>query len=287
MIYLKLLRVNNYVKNFYIFMPAFFSGMLLTGDVAFRSGVAFIFFSLMASAIYIFNDIQDVEEDRQHPTKQNRPIASGAVPVNRALIIGIICVLIALAGSWFFDRGLFYVLGAYLILNLAYSGGLKHIAILDISIVSLGFILRIEAGHMVTGILISKWLMMMVFLLSMFQAMAKRLDDIEVSTEKGLISRKSINGYNADFLKIALSIFSAVLVVCYIIYITQPLSVQRLGENSYFTVFPVLLGVLRYLQLLYVHKKTYNPVKIILKDHFLQLVFLLWVGSFAFLIYYV
>lgn len=285
MIYLKLLRVNNYVKNFYIFMPAFFSGMLLTGDVAFTSGTAFLLFSLMASAIYIFNDLKDIEEDRRHPTKKNRPIASGAVSPQQALAIGIVLALSSLAVAYFFRHALFYVLLAYLFLNIAYSTGLKHIAILDISIVSLGFILRIEAGHAVTGILISKWLMMMVFLLSMFQAMAKRLDDISVADEHGLISRKSIDGYNADFLKIALSIFSAVLVVCYIIYITQPVSVERLGEASYFTLFPVLLGVLRYLQLLYVYKRSYNPVKIILQDHFLQLVFLLWVGSFAFLLY--
>lgn len=283
--YIKLLRVNNYVKNFYIFMPAFFSGMLLTGDVALTSGLAFGLFSLMASAIYIFNDIQDVNEDRQHPTKRHRPIASGAISVKQALGIGVLLVLLALGGSWFFRLDLFYVLLAYFLLNLAYSYRLKHIAIIDISIVSLGFILRIEAGHAVTGILISKWLMMMVFLLSMFQAMAKRLDDITVAAEQGLISRKSIDGYNADFLKIALSIFSAVLVVCYIIYITQPVSVERLGANSYFTVFPVLLGVLRYLQLLYVHKRSYNPVKIILQDHFLQLVVLAWIGSFAFLLY--
>lgn len=283
--YIKLLRVNNYVKNFYIFMPAFFSGMLLTGDVALNSGLAFVLFSLMASAIYIFNDMRDIKEDRLHPTKRNRPIASGAISPKQALGIGVGLVLIALLGSWFFRIDLFYVLLAYFLLNLAYSYRLKHIAILDISIVSLGFILRIEAGHAVTGILISKWLMMMVFLLSMFQAMAKRLDDISVAAEQGVISRKSIDGYNADFLKIALSIFSAVLVVCYIIYITQPVSVERLGANSYFTVFPVLLGVLRYLQLLYVHKRNYNPVKIILQDHFLQLVVLAWVGSFAFLLY--
>lgn len=283
--YIKLLRVNNYIKNFYIFMPAFFSGMLLTDDVAPNSAMAFLLFSLMASAIYIINDLQDIAEDRKHPTKRNRPIASGAISAKMALSIAVILALFSLATAWFFRVDLFYVLLAYLLLNLAYSYRLKHIAILDISIVSLGFILRIEAGHSVTGILISKWLMMMVFLLSMFQAMAKRLDDISVAAEQGVISRKSIDGYNADFLKIALSIFSAVLVVCYIIYITQPISVERLGANSYFTVFPVLLGVLRYLQLLYVHKRNYNPVKIILKDHFLQLVVLAWVGSFAFLLY--
>jgi hypothetical protein len=126
---------------------------------------------------------------------------------------------------------------------------------------------------------------MMVFLLSMFQAMAKRLDDISVAEDDGVISRKSINGYSADFLKIALSIFSAVLVVCYIIYITQPLNIERLGAHSYYTVFPVLLGVLRYLQQLYVYKKSYNPVKILLQDHFLQVIFLMWVGGFAYLLY--
>lgn len=285
MTYIQLLRVNNYIKNFYIFLPAFFSGRILEVDIAQNSAIAFVLFSLMASAIYIFNDIRDVNEDRQHPKKRFRPIASGAISPKSALLIGISLALISLGFAWFFEPSLFWVLGVYLALNIAYSWHLKHIAIIDISIVSLGFILRLEAGHAVTDIEISKWLTMMVFLLSMFQAMAKRLDDITVSEDEGVISRKSIDGYSADFLKIALSIFSALLVVCYIIYITQPLNIDRLGEQSYYTVFPVLLGILRYLQLLYVHKHSYNPVKILLHDHFLQVIFLLWVGAFAYLLY--
>lgn len=285
MTYFKLLRVNNYIKNFYIFLPAFFSGRILENDIAISSAIAFVLFSLMASAIYIFNDLRDAEEDRKHPKKRFRPIASGAVQPRAALLTGIGLALSSLGFAWFLDSDLFWVLAVYLALNIAYSWRLKHIAIIDISIVSLGFILRIEAGHAVTGIEISKWLTMMVFLLSMFQAMAKRLDDISVAEDEGVISRKSIDGYSADFLKIALSIFSAVLVVCYIIYITQPININRLGEQSYFTVFPVMLGVLRYLQQLYVHKQSYNPVKILLQDHFLQVIFLMWVGGFAYLLY--
>lgn len=281
----KLLRVNNYIKNFYIFLPAFFSGRILEYAIAVNSTIAFALFCLMASAIYIFNDIRDVEEDRKHPRKRFRPIASGAINPRAALLLGAGLALTSLGFAWFVAPALFWVLAIYLLLNIAYSWRLKHIAIIDISIVSLGFILRIEAGHAVTGIEISKWLTMMVFLLSMFQAMAKRLDDISVAEDDGVISRKSIDGYSADFLKIALSIFSAVLVVCYIIYITQPLNIERLGEQSYYTVFPVLLGVLRYLQQLYVHKKSYNPVKILLQDHFLQVIFLMWVGGFAYLLY--
>jgi len=285
MTYLKLLRVNNYLKNFYLFMPAFFSGRILEASIALNSLGAFLLFSAMASAIYIFNDTMDVKEDRQHPEKKNRPIASGAVSLPMAYTLATILALLSLGISAWFSLNLFYVLLIYLGLNIAYSIRLKHIAILDISIVSLGFILRLEAGHAVTGIELSKWLIMMVFLLSMFQAMAKRLDDISIAEDKGLVSRKSIDGYNADFLKIALSIFSAVLLVCYIIYITNPWSVSRLGDQSYYTLFPVLLGVLRYLQLLYVHKRSYNPVKILLQDRFLQVIFLLWIGAFAFLIY--
>lgn len=285
MTYLKLFRVKHYIKNFYVFMPAFFSGRILEGDIALNSGIAFLQFSLIASSIYIINDLGDIEEDRHHPTKRFRPIPSGQVSRNTALILAILSALVSLSSAWFFEGSLFWILLAYFVMNIAYSSGLKHVAILDISLVSLGFILRISAGEAATGIPISKWLMMMVFILSMFQAMAKRLDDIFVAESEGVVSRKSIGGYNADFLKIALSIFSAVLLVCYLIYITQPTIIERLGENSYFTLLPVLLGVMRYLQQLYVYKLSYNPVKIVLRDHFLQAICLLWVASFAYLLY--
>ncbi|MGB0980445.1 MAG: UbiA family prenyltransferase, partial [Croceimicrobium sp.] len=108
--YIKLLRVNNYIKNFYIFMPAFFSGMLLTDDVAPNSAMAFLLFSLMASAIYIINDLQDIAEDRKHPTKRNRPIASGAISAKLALSIAVVLALFSLATAWFFRVDLFYVL---------------------------------------------------------------------------------------------------------------------------------------------------------------------------------
>jgi len=285
MTYLKLFRVKHYIKNFYVFMPAFFSGRILEGDIALNSGIAFLQFSLIASSIYIINDLGDIEEDRLHPTKRFRPIPSGQVSRNTALILAILSALVSFSSAWFFEGNLFWILLAYFVMNIAYSSGLKHVAILDISLVSLGFILRISAGEAATGIPISKWLMMMVFILSMFQAMAKRLDDIFVAESEGVVSRKSIGGYNADFLKIALSIFSAVLLVCYLIYITQPTIIERLGENSYFTLLPVLLGVMRYLQQLYVYKLSYNPVKIVLRDHFLQAICLLWVASFAYLLY--
>ncbi len=285
MLYYRLLRVNHYVKNLYVFMPAFFGGQLLDPAMAWGSLVAFLLFSLTASSIYIINDLRDREEDRKHPEKKHRPIAAGKISPNRALFIALGLIIVSLVLAFVYERNLALVLGLYFIMNLAYSYRLKHIAILDISIVSLGFILRIEAGHMVTGIELSQWLVMMVFLLSMFQAMAKRLDDLVILDENAVISRKSIDGYNTEFLRIALSIFSAVLLVCYILYITAPENLMRLGEYAYYTLFPVLLGVLRYLQVMYVYKRSYNPVKILLTDRFLQLVFLLWIASFAALIY--
>lgn len=285
MLYFRLLRFKHYLKNFYIFMPAFFGGRILEESIALNSLIAFVLFSLTASSIYIFNDIQDVEEDRRHPEKRKRPIAAGEISIGQATLVGIALAIIALGGAFWFEPNLAYVLLIYFLLNLAYSWRLKQIAILDIAIVSLGFILRIEAGHVVTGIELSQWLVMMVFLLSMFQAMAKRLDDLVLLKEQATESRKSINGYNNEFLRIGLSIFSAVLLVCYILYISSPENVERLGNSSYYTTLPVILGVLRYLQVIYVFKHSYDPVKILLKDRFLQLVFLFWIASFVALLY--
>lgn len=284
---LQLLRVPHYLKNFYIFLPLFFSGKILNIDKVLISIPVFISFCLVASSIYIFNDLMDVGFDRQHPTKKNRPIASGNISTMQASIMIVLLSLASFYLAWMVSSAVFYVVLGYFLINILYSVKLKNYALVDVTIVSIGFILRVVAGGLATNIFVSKWLVIMVFLLSMFQALSKRMDDLYLMAKdnSGLV-RRSIHGYSIEFLQIVLSMLTGVLLVCYIMYIISPEIIFRLGEYSYFTTIFVLLGLLRYLQFTFVKKASGSPVKILTKDRFIQLCIVFWFISFAILIYF-
>jgi len=229
----------------------------------------------------------DVGFDRQHPIKRNRPIASGKISAMQASILIFIFSLVSFYLAWMVSSAVFYVVSGYFLINILYSVKLKNYALVDVTIVSIGFILRVVAGGLATNILESKWLVIMVFLLSMFQALSKRMDDLYLMAKdnSGLV-RRSIHGYSIEFLQIVLSMLTGVLLVCYIMYIISPEIIFRLGEYSYFTTIFVLLGLLRYLQFTFVKKASGSPVKILTKDRFIQLCIIFWFISFAILIYF-
>jgi len=284
--YLPLLRVPHYLKNLYIFLPLFFSGEILNQDKFIKSIPVFISFCLVASAIYIFNDLMDISYDQQHPIKKNRPIPSGKISKVEAYILAIILFVIAAAIAFTVSVEVLYVILCYFFLNVLYSLKLKNYALIDVTIVSIGFNLRVIAGGMASGIVISKWLMIMVFLLSMFQALSKRMDDLYLMAKDANSQlRRSIHGYSIEFLQIVLSMLTGVLLVCYIMYIISPEIILRLGEYSYFTTLFVLLGLLRYLQFTFVKKASGSPVKILTNDRFIQLCIACWLLTFAILIY--
>lgn len=284
--YLPLLRVSHYLKNLYIFLPLFFSGEILNQDKFIKSIPVFISFCLVASAIYIFNDLMDISYDQQHPIKKNRPIPSGKISKVEAYTLAIILFVIAAAIAFTVSVEVLYVILCYFFLNVLYSLKLKNYALIDVTIVSIGFNLRVIAGGMASGIVISKWLMIMVFLLSMFQALSKRMDDLYLMAKDANSQlRRSIHGYSIDFLQIVLSMLTGVLLVCYIMYIISPEIILRLGEYSYFTTLFVLLGLLRYLQFTFVKKASGSPVKILTNDRFIQLCIACWLLTFAILIY--
>ena len=285
--YLKLLRPSHWAKNLFLYIPLFFAGEIgnIMKEVEVLAG--FIAFSLIASSIYIINDYRDVEADRQHPVKCKRPIASGAVSKPAALVIFALCLLIGGAMAYYAVKPKFaFVLGIYFVLNLLYSFGLKNISILDIMILSAGFVLRVKAGGVAANIAVSEWLMIMVFLLALFMAIAKRRDDVLIKTTSGKEMRKAAAGYNMDFLNVMLALVSAVIIVAYLMYTMAPETAARFGTyRLYYTCLFVIGGLLRYLQITYVENNTGSPTKILYKDRFIQLTILLWVLSFYVLIY--
>ena len=288
---LKLIRPHQWLKNVFVMIPMFFGGSLLDPSDIRASVVTFFAFSFIASSVYCFNDIIDVEADRRHPVKCKRPIASGAISVRSAwalmalmflLSVGTVCLLDTY--SHVINVGL--VILIYYILNILYCSKLKQYAIVDVCIIAFGFVLRVLAGGFATDIALSKWLVLMTFLLTLFLSFAKRRDDVLRMNETGEPPRKNTIRYNLTFINQAITITASVTLVCYIMYTVSPEVVNRFHSDLlYFTSVFVLLGLLRYIQITVVDKRSGDPTKMMLRDRFTQCVVLLWALTFLVLIY--
>uniref|UniRef100_UPI004047B18F UbiA prenyltransferase family protein n=1 Tax=Algoriphagus sp. TaxID=1872435 RepID=UPI004047B18F len=284
--YLYLIRAKHWIKNLFLFSPLFFAADFFNLEKIINVSFGFLFFSLAASSIYIINDFRDRENDRFHPIKRLRPLASGSICTSLALTISVVFIFVAFIGSYYINSDFLFVLVSYYVLNLAYSFGLKNFPIIDVFIISIGFVLRIQAGAILGDVLLSVWLNFMVFLLALFLALGKRRDDVILQLDLNIKSRKSIEGYNLDFVNFSIILLSSVIIVCYIMYTVSPEVELRFNTNLlYYTCFFVLMGVLRYIQLIFVYNDSGSPVNIIYKDKFLQIILLLWILSFYFLIY--
>ena len=283
--YFELLRVYQYTKNLFIFLPLFFAFRITDGEQLLAAGLAFVAFSLVASAIYIINDFRDRDDDRRHPEKQHRPLASGraapgpALALAAALLVagGALMASVALAALW--------LTVAYVALNGLYSLGLKHVAIVDIVFIATGFVIRLLVGAEVTGVPLSEWIIVMTFLLALFLSLAKRREDVLIFLKTDQKARRSVDGYNLPFLDAALVMTAAIVVLAYVLWSLTPEVALRMGERVYLTAVFVVLGVLRYMQITLVEERSGNPARILLRDRFLQAVLLGWFGAFVWLLY--
>ena len=286
MAYIQLLRPKDWAKNFFLLIPLFFSGELFQWSKYPPLLMGIAAFSLIASSIYIINDYRDIKDDQKHPEKSKRPLASGAVSKTAAIII---CALLILAGfsiAYFVRDKFLFILCIYFILNLAYCFGLKTIAVLDIIILAIGFVLRVKAGAVIIVTGLSEWLTVMVFLLAIFMAIGKRRDDVLLKISSGNDMRKSVKGYNLELLNVLLSLVCAVIIVAYFMYTMSSEVLLRLGTyRLYYTCIFVLAGIMRYLQIIFVQSASGSPTKILYKDRFIQVVILLWIISFYLILY--
>src|SRR5829696_5130060 len=284
--YIKLLRPKDWAKNLFLFIPLFFSGNFFNWDLYPRLLMGFFAFCCVASSIYIINDYRDIEDDKKHPKKAKRPLASGAVSKTNAVLICILLLLMGFGIAYFIRDKFLFVLGIYFVLNLAYSFGLKNIAVLDILIVAAGFVLRIKSGAVIAFIGLTEWLNIMVFLLALFMAIGKRRDDVLLKLSSGTDMRKSIKGYNLEFLNVALALVCAVIVVSYFMYTMSGEVILRLGTyRLYYTCLFVLAGIMRYLQIIFVQASAGSTTQILYKDRFIQVSIILWIASFYLIIY--
>ena len=288
---LKLIRPWQWVKNVFVLLPMFFAGKLLEPLCWREALIMFAAFSMAASAVYCFNDAKDAEADRQHPKKRFRPVAAGKVSRTCAFMLATLFSVLALCLCYFANADEWLTLAGilllYLLLNLAYCLKLKQIGILDVMIVSFGFVLRLASGGIACDIWLSPWIVSLTFLLALFLAFAKRRDDVVIQRDKGIEMRKSVRQYNLDFLNQTLGIIAAVTIVCYIMYTVSPEVTKRLGSDYvYITAIFVLGGILRYLQISIVKENSGSPTKVVLHDRFIQLMVVLWALVFAAIIYF-
>ncbi|MDE6294864.1 MAG: decaprenyl-phosphate phosphoribosyltransferase [Muribaculaceae bacterium] len=287
---IKLLRPQQWLKNLFVFMPLFFSGNMLHIVPALASVIAFLSFSAAASAIYALNDLIDVEADRLHPTKRFRPIAAGLISPVTAIATLVILAAVAIALPMMLPQPAalytIIIIGAYLILNIAYTLWLKQFALIDIFIIALGFVLRVAAGGAAALIPVSHWIIIMTFLLALFLALCKRRDDISLYRNEGKKMRRNIDKYNLSYINQAITMVATIMLVSYIMYTLSPEVEARFGTNLvYVTSIFVLAGLLRYMQLATVYDRTGSPTRILLHDRFIQITVLAWLLTFAAIIY--
>ena len=283
---IKLLRPQQWIKNLFVFLPLFFDRHLFDAGYLVPCILMFLAFSMAASGIYCFNDIHDAEADQNHHEKRNRPIASGKLSKATGYIVMLVCFILSAAIMCFIKRAVFLVVGAYVVMNIAYTLLLKHIAIVDVFVIAVGFVLRILAGGVATGIHLTHWIVLMTFLLALFLAFAKRRDDVMAFENSGVAMRKTANRYNLRFLNTATSIVGSITMVCYIMYTVSPEVVERFGSPYvYLTSIFVLAGIIRYLQIMTVEVKSGDPTRVMLKDRFIQGCVIGWLLAFALIIY--
>ncbi|MCS4304873.1 MULTISPECIES: decaprenyl-phosphate phosphoribosyltransferase [Chryseobacterium] len=290
--YLKLLRVEQWVKNLFVFVPLFFSGNITNLDLLTKSIFAFIIFSFAASIVYILNDYNDIEADRKHPEKRRRPLASGAISKSTAIgiLIGLVIADIVFVGfaQMYFQQPLWKfatIIAFYVVMNLAYTFKLKHVPIIDIFIIAIGFVLRVLAGGYITGISISQWAILLTFVLALVLAIGKRRGEL-INAQVSGKTRKALDGYNVQFADIALSISITLAIVCYLMFTLSPEVQARFHERVFYTVVFVVFALLRYLQQTLVYNRTESPTKIVYRDRYIQVTLLLWVATFLIQIYF-
>jgi decaprenyl-phosphate phosphoribosyltransferase len=284
--YFRLIRINNWIKNLIIFSSIFFAGEISNVLLLRDSLITFISFSFITSSVYILNDFMDREQDRAHQSKKYRPLASGKISVVHASVMAAVLVVVGLGLIFQLSIDTFYISLFYLAIMIGYCLVFRKIALVDVGIIAIGFVLRLYVGSTVTGFPNSMWIVIMTFLLAVFIALAKRRDDINNPVIEENKTREAFNGYNLVLVDIMITILVPIIIVTYILYCTADNNVARIGENLYLTSVFVFFGFMRYLQLVYVKNQGGDPIKLLYHDTGIQLALILWVSSFGWLLYY-
>lgn len=278
--YLLLLRPRQWFKNIFIFAGLLFSKEFHDPAAILTSLYAFAIFCLLSSGVYILNDIFDYHEDRSHPAKSKRPIAAGLIPRNAALMVALVCFMLSFAGSYGVNRGLFLVCLIYGVVTILYSAILKHVIILDILVVALGYVLRAIAGAVAIKVDISSWLLLCSLLLALIIVIAKRRNELEIlGADNAVRHRRTLAHYPITFLNQMIAIVSAACIVSYCLYTLAPETIAKFNTRALILTVPfVIYGIFRYLYLTF-YRKDRSPEHLVLTDLPLQICLVLWIAA--------
>ena len=265
--YLKEMRVHHYIKNLLVFIPLVCSGHILDSDKLFPSVYAFFSFCFLSSAIYFINDIRDVEKDRNHPTKCNRPIAAGKIPIRSAIICAVALILLAiLFNGLCFNPFATVLLMLYFLLNLGYSFGLKNVPLLDITILAAGFLIRAVYGSVVTGIEMSDWLYLVILSAAFYFGLGKRRNELK---KQGNNTRDVIRKYPISFLESNMYVCMALVFVFYALWTMDAKTVEAYhGSRLIWTVPMVMLIFMKY-SMTVEGNSDGDPVEVLIHDRVL------------------
>lgn len=274
---LKSMRPRQWPKNIFIFAALVFDKQLLILDSFLRTLAGFVLFCLISSAVYIFNDLADVEADRQHPSKKNRPIASGRLPAGAAWAAGLVLVTVTMLLGYLLSPAFALVLAVYLLLNLAYSKWLKHVPILDVLVLAAGFVLRVGAGvtliHPVERF--SPWLYVVMTLLALYLGFGKRRAELTLLADGAHSHRRVLDGYTIPLLDQYIMIVSGTTIVAYSLYTFSAPNVPA-NHSMMLTIPFVVYAIFRYLYLIHVEEKGGEPEEILISDRPFQVAMALW-----------
>ena len=286
MAFLKALRPHQWTKNLLVFAALLFSKHLFEPEPFLRALLAFLAFCGLAGAVYLWNDIADIEQDRLHPKKKLRPLAAGEMSIRTATIGAVGLVVVALALSFWLDFWLGLCASTYLAMNLGYSFGLKHVVILDVLTLALGFVLRALAGGFAIRAPVTEWLLVLTLLLALFLALAKRRHEITSLGEGASSHRAILAEYSPYLIDQMTSVVTASVVTAYAFYTLSPETVLKFGTAKLSWTLPlVLYGIFRYLYLVHQKDRGDSPTDLLLTDRPLLATVALWVALVIAIVY--
>ncbi|MBI9048270.1 MAG: decaprenyl-phosphate phosphoribosyltransferase [Anaerolineaceae bacterium] len=283
---LKSMRPKQWVKNVFVLPALVFDRQLFNIPALLRTGLGFILFCLLSSAIYLLNDIADIESDRKHPRKKNRPIAAGRISVKFARIFAIFLLLIVFVCGYFLSKEFLLIALLYWITNTIYSKWLKHQPILDAITLSMGFLLRVFAGVSLIEVeRFSPWLYVVATLISLYIVLGKRRSELNLISNTTNEQRPVLDGYTIPFLDQLISIISATTIISYSLYTFSAPNVPA-NHTMMLTIPFVIYGIFRYLHIMQVQCKGDTPEEIFLHDRPLQIVMALWAFTVVLIFYF-
>jgi 4-hydroxybenzoate polyprenyltransferase len=280
------LRPQQWVKNGFVFAALIFSRSITDWHRNARVAAGAILFCLISSAVYLLNDILDASEDRKHPLKRLRPLASGRLGLGTASLAAIVLGLVSLGGAWILDHTFFIIVAAYGLINVLYSWVLKRVVLLDVFVISAGFVLRVVSGGVIIHVEISPWLIVCTTLLALFLALSKRRHELVVLGREAGNHRAILSHYSPYYLDQLIGIVTASTLMSYALYtLSNDVRMKFPGKRLELTIPFVLFGIFRYLYLMHQNEEGGNPTRLFLTDPVLLSVVLFWAASVIFIIY--